>query len=59
MERDRVKGVWNKTKDTMEKALGLLTGARKREAKGPIGRAKGKVQNTVGAVKDSSLRPMP
>ena len=58
MERDRVKGVWNKTKDTMEKALGRLTGASKREAKAPIGRAKGEVQKTVGRVKDS-LRPMP
>jgi uncharacterized protein YjbJ (UPF0337 family) len=42
----------------MEKAFGRLTGAHKREAKGPIDKAKGEVQKPVGGVKDS-LRPMP
>jgi uncharacterized protein YjbJ (UPF0337 family) len=58
MERDHVKGAWNKTKDTIENALGRLTGARRREAKAPIDRAKGEVQKTVGGVKDR-LHPMP
>jgi uncharacterized protein YjbJ (UPF0337 family) len=47
MERDRVKGAWNKTKDTMDKAFGRLTGARKREDKEPIDKAKGEERRSA------------
>lgn len=58
MDRDRVKGIWNKAKGAVKKGAGRATGDRKMEAEGHIEKAKGEVQNTVGGVKDS-LRNKP
>jgi uncharacterized protein YjbJ (UPF0337 family) len=58
MDRDRIKGAWNKAKGAVKKSVGRATGDRKTEAEGQVDKAKGNVQNTVGGVKDS-LRSKP
>jgi uncharacterized protein YjbJ (UPF0337 family) len=58
MDRDRVKGVADKAKGSVKKAVGRATGDRKTEAEGHLDKAKGEVKNTVGGIKDK-LREKP
>ena len=58
MDRDRVKGVADKAKGSVKKAVGRATGDRKTEAEGHLYKAKGEVKNTTGGIKDK-LREEP
>jgi uncharacterized protein YjbJ (UPF0337 family) len=53
MDKDRVEGVAHQAKGSVKEAAGKMTGDKKTEAEGKTEKAAGKVQNTVGGVKDS------
>ena len=54
MDSDRVGGVVNQAKGAVKEAAGKVTGDTKLEAEGKADKAAGKVQNTVGGVKDTA-----
>jgi uncharacterized protein YjbJ (UPF0337 family) len=54
MDNDRVEGVGHKVKGAIKEAFGKVTGDTKTEAEGTAEKNAGKVQNTVGGVKDSA-----
>ncbi len=53
MDKDRVEGVGHQVKGSIKEAAGKVTGDTQTEAEGTAEKAAGKVQNTVGGVKDS------
>ena len=53
MDRDRVKGSARQAKGTAKSVAGKITGDSKLEAEGKAEKAAGKLQNTVGGIKDS------
>ncbi len=53
MDEDRIKGAANQAKGSLKEGAGKLTGDSKMEAEGKLDKAAGKVQNTVGGIKDS------
>ena len=53
MDKDRVAGVGHQVKGAVKEVAGKVTGDTKTEAEGKAEKAAGKVQNTVGGVKDS------
>jgi uncharacterized protein YjbJ (UPF0337 family) len=53
MDKDRMKGAAKNTTGKMKEAAGKMTGDTKMQAEGKMDRASGKVQNTVGGVKDA------
>jgi uncharacterized protein YjbJ (UPF0337 family) len=53
MDKDRIKGVGHQVKGAVKEVAGKVTGDTKTEAEGKAEKAAGKVQNTVGGVKDS------
>lgn len=57
MDEDRIKGAAQTVKGTLKEAAGKVTGDAKLEAEGKMDKAAGKVQNTVGGVKDSFKNP--
>jgi uncharacterized protein YjbJ (UPF0337 family) len=54
MDKDRVEGAAHQVKGAIKEAAGKVTGDTKIEAEGAAERAAGKVQNTVGGVKDAA-----
>jgi uncharacterized protein YjbJ (UPF0337 family) len=52
MDKDRLKGMGNKTKGEVKKAAGEMTGDEKLEAEGHVDKAKGHVQQKTGEAKD-------
>ena len=54
MDKDRVEGALHQAKGTVKEAIGKVTGDSKTEAEGVAEKEAGKVQNTVGGVKDSA-----
>ena len=54
MDKDRVAGAGNKMKGAIKEGLGSLTGDEKMKAEGKMDKTEGKVQGTVGGVKDSA-----
>ena len=54
MDEDRVKGALNQAKGAVKETVGNLTGDKKMETEGTADKAAGKVQNTVGGVKDAA-----
>nr|WP_294504840.1 CsbD family protein [uncultured Rhodopila sp.] len=54
MDKDRVEGALHQAKGTVKEAIGKVTGDAKTEAEGVAEKEAGKVQNTVGGVKDSA-----
>ncbi len=54
MDTDRIKGALDQAKGAVKEGAGKLTGDTKLEAEGKADKASGKVQNTVGGVKDSA-----
>jgi uncharacterized protein YjbJ (UPF0337 family) len=54
MDEDRVKGALNQAKGAVKEGIGNLTGDKKMETEGTADKAAGKVQNTVGGVKDTA-----
>ena len=53
MDKDRVQGIGQQIKGAVKDAFGKVTGDSKTQAEGKADKAGGKVQNTVGGVKDS------
>jgi uncharacterized protein YjbJ (UPF0337 family) len=53
MDKDRIEGALQSAKGTIKEVAGKVTGDTKLEAEGKMDKAAGKVQNTVGGVKDS------
>jgi uncharacterized protein YjbJ (UPF0337 family) len=54
MDKDRVEGAGHQAKGAVKEAIGKMTGDKKTEASGAAEKAAGKVQNTVGGVKDAA-----
>ena len=52
MDKDRIKGEFDKTKGAIEKGAGKATGDKELERKGAIDKAKGGVEEAVGKAKD-------
>jgi uncharacterized protein YjbJ (UPF0337 family) len=52
MDADRAKGAMHQMKGALKQAVGKITGDTKIEAEGVAEKTAGKVQNTVGGVKD-------
>ncbi|MBV8800337.1 MAG: CsbD family protein [Alphaproteobacteria bacterium] len=53
MDNDRIKGMGDQAKGAMKDAAGKITGDSKLQAEGKMDKAKGKVENAVGGMKDS------
>jgi uncharacterized protein YjbJ (UPF0337 family) len=53
MDKDRIEGAGHQAKGGVKEAFGKMTGDKKTEAEGATEKAAGKVQNTVGGVKDA------
>ena len=53
VDDDRVKGSATNMGGKVKEGLGKLTGDSKTEAEGKKDQAKGKVQNTIGGIKDT------
>jgi uncharacterized protein YjbJ (UPF0337 family) len=54
MDKDRIEGAGKQAKGSVKEAWGKVTGDAKTEAEGKADKAEGRVQNTVGGVKDSA-----
>lgn len=52
MDKDRVKGMAEQGKGKLKEATGKAMGDKKLETEGKMDRAKGKVRNAVGGMKD-------
>lgn len=53
MNRDRVEGSAHQAKGTIKETAGKLTGDTKLQGEGKAEKTAGKIQNTVGGVKDT------
>jgi uncharacterized protein YjbJ (UPF0337 family) len=53
MDKDRIKGVVGEAKGALKKAAGKALGDSKLETEGKADRAKGKIQNSLGGLKDA------
>ena len=53
MDKDRMKGSATNMGGKAKEAAGNLTGDSKLKSEGKMDQAKGKVQNTVGGIKDA------
>lgn len=53
MDNDRIKGMGDQVKGSLKDAAGKVTGDSKLQAEGKMDKAKGKVENAVGGLKDS------
>jgi len=54
VDHDRVEGAGHQVKGAIKEGVGNLTGDTKAQAEGAAEKAAGKVQSTVGGVKDSA-----
>jgi uncharacterized protein YjbJ (UPF0337 family) len=52
MDKDRIEGAGKQVKGALKDAAGKLTGDSKLQAEGKADKVEGKVQNTVGGMKD-------
>jgi uncharacterized protein YjbJ (UPF0337 family) len=52
MDKDRIEGAGKQAKGAIKDAAGKLTGDQKLQAEGKADKVEGKVQNTVGGMKD-------
>jgi uncharacterized protein YjbJ (UPF0337 family) len=53
MDKDRVEGAGKQIKGKLKEGAGKITGDSKTEAEGKADQVEGKVQNTVGGLKDA------
>jgi len=53
MDKDRVEGSLKNIKGSVKEGVGKAVGDTKLETEGKLDKAEGKVQNTVGGLKDS------
>lgn len=53
MDKDRIKGAAEQAKGTIKEVVGKVTGDTKLETEGKANKVAGKVQSTVGGIKDT------
>jgi uncharacterized protein YjbJ (UPF0337 family) len=53
MDKDRIKGSAEQVKGKMKEVAGKVTGDSKLESERKVNQVKGKIQNTMGGIKDS------
>jgi uncharacterized protein YjbJ (UPF0337 family) len=53
MDKDRIKGSANQAKGAVKEAAGKAMGDNKLKGEGKADKAAGKIQNTVGGIKDT------
>jgi len=53
MDNDRIKEMGDQAKGSLKDAAGKVTGDSKLQAEGKMDKAKGKIENAVGGLKDS------
>ena len=53
MDRDRSEGSVKNIKGRMKEGLGMALGDSKMESEGKMDKTEGKIQNTIGGIKDS------
>jgi uncharacterized protein YjbJ (UPF0337 family) len=53
VDKDRIEGAANQAKGSVKEVAGKATGDAKLEGEGKADKVAGKVQNTVGGIKDS------
>ena len=53
MDRDRIKGSAKQAKGTVKEAAGKALGDAKLQGEGKADKTAGKIQNTVGGIKDA------
>ena len=53
VDKDRIEGAANQAKGSVKEVAGKVTGDSKLETEGKADKVAGKVQNTVGGIKDS------
>ena len=53
MDKDRIKGSFDQAKGSVKEGVGKMTGDEKLEAEGKADKVSGKIQNTVGGIKDT------
>ena len=54
MDKDRIEGAAKQAKGAIKDAAGKVTGDTKLQAEGKTDKVEGKVQNTVGGMKDKA-----
>jgi uncharacterized protein YjbJ (UPF0337 family) len=54
MDKDRIEGSGKQLKGNIKETVGKVTGDSKTEAEGKADKAEGKVQNTIGGLKDKA-----
>ena len=54
MDKDRVEGAGKNIAGKIKEGVGKITGDTKTEAEGKADQVEGKVQNTVGGIKDKA-----
>jgi len=52
VDKDRIAGAGKQIKGSIKEGIGKVTGDAKLEGEGKADKAKGKIQNTVGGIKD-------
>ena len=52
VDKDRIEGAGKQIKGSVKEGIGKVTGDEKLKNEGKIDKAEGKIQNTVGGVKD-------
>jgi uncharacterized protein YjbJ (UPF0337 family) len=52
MDKERIKGMADQAKGSMEETAGKVMGDQKLKTEGKLDRAEGKVRNAVGGIKD-------
>jgi uncharacterized protein YjbJ (UPF0337 family) len=53
MDKDRIEGAAKQVKGSVKEGVGEITGDAKLKSEGTADKIAGKVQNTVGGIKDS------
>jgi uncharacterized protein YjbJ (UPF0337 family) len=54
MDKEHVKGVYDKAKGAVKESVGKVTGNKKRQAEGKLDKAKGEAHRVAGNVKDAA-----
>jgi uncharacterized protein YjbJ (UPF0337 family) len=54
MDKEHVKGAYDKTKGAVKDTIGKATGDKKMQAEGKMDKAKGAARQTAGDVKDAA-----
>jgi uncharacterized protein YjbJ (UPF0337 family) len=54
MDKEHVKGAYDKAKGAVKETVGKVTGDKKRQAEGKLDKAKGEAHRVAGNVKDAA-----